>query len=153
MKRIKLSLTVAAILLAIGVFMRCESSVQKEDDAQAKVLEAEQELEAAQNTAKAQQAVSVEEWEIFKRESELKIKKNELRIAEIKIKMNKPGKTLDAIYAKRIETLEQKNKALKVIMETYVNSPSDWESFKSEFSHDINELGEALKDITVDNKN
>ena len=29
---------------------------------------------------------------------------------------------------------------------------SNWESFKREFNHDMDEIGQALKDLTVDNK-
>jgi len=28
----------------------------------------------------------------------------------------------------------------------------EWETFKREFNHDMDELGKALKDLTVDNK-
>jgi DNA-directed RNA polymerase subunit N (RpoN/RPB10) len=35
----------------------------------------------------------------------------------------------------------------------YEKSQSDWEAFKREFNHDMEELGKALKDLTVDNKN
>jgi hypothetical protein len=37
-------------------------------------------------------------------------------------------------------------------MDTYEKKQSDWESFKREFNHDMDELGQALKDLTVDNK-
>ena len=33
-----------------------------------------------------------------------------------------------------------------------VDASENWESFKREFNHDMSELGDALKDITVDNK-
>ena len=82
----------------------------------------------------------------------LKIKENEVRIAELKVKMKKPGKILDPLYEKKIEMLEQKNIDLKAKMEAYEKNQSDWESFKREFNHDMDELGSALKDLTVDNK-
>lgn len=34
----------------------------------------------------------------------------------------------------------------------YEKSQSDWETFKREYNHDMDELGNALKDLTVDNK-
>jgi len=34
----------------------------------------------------------------------------------------------------------------------YEKSQSNWESFKREFNHDMDEIGQALKDLTVDNK-
>lgn len=38
-------------------------------------------------------------------------------------------------------------------METYKNDANaDWQSFKREFDHDIDEVGQALKDLRVDNE-
>ena len=34
----------------------------------------------------------------------------------------------------------------------YDKSQSDWESFKREFSHDMDGLGQAINDLTVNNK-
>lgn len=60
---------------------------------------------------------------------------------------------LDPLYEKRIETLEQQNKDFRKKIEDYEKSQTDWEIFKREFNHDMDELGKALKDLTVDNKN
>ena len=95
---------------------------------------------------------NTEEWEVFKSESEAKIKDIETRIAELKVQMDKKGTALDEIYAKRIDTLEQKIKDLKKKMENFDNGQSDWESFKREFNHDMDELGQAFKDLTVNNE-
>jgi len=68
--------------------------------------------------------------------------------------MKKTGNSIDVISAKKIEELEQKNKDIEAKVETYKNDrSSDWESIKREYNHDINELGKALKDMTVNNKN
>ncbi|MBK7408934.1 MAG: hypothetical protein IPJ40_13250 [Saprospirales bacterium] len=67
--------------------------------------------------------------------------------------MKNSGTILDGLYAQRIETLEQKNRDLRTKMANYEQNQSDWESFKREFNHDMDELGQALKDFTVDNKN
>jgi len=85
-------------------------------------------------------------------ESELKINNNEIRVKELTEKMNKKGTVLDPLYAKKIENIEQKNKDLKLKLETYETNQSDWETFKREFNHDMDELGKAFKDLTVDNK-
>jgi len=38
-------------------------------------------------------------------------------------------------------------------LDSYKNdADSDWQSFKREFNHDMDELGHSLKDFTVDNK-
>jgi len=38
-------------------------------------------------------------------------------------------------------------------MDTYEKNQSDWETFELELNHDMDALGQALKDVTVDNKN
>jgi hypothetical protein len=64
-----------------------------------------------------------------------------------------PGKTNDADYTKRIEELRKRNTDLKTRLDNYDTNTSDWDIFKREFSHDMDELGQSLKDFTVNNKN
>jgi hypothetical protein len=60
---------------------------------------------------------------------------------------------MDATYIASIDALEQKNAALKSKLNTYENNAqSDWESFKREFNHDMDQLGNSLRDLTVNNK-
>ena len=147
MKITIVTLALSTMLVAGTLLTSCKSPAQKEEAAQAKVDEAQQDLNAAQVKVASQ-----EEWATFKIESELKINDNEIRIAELKVKMKKPGKVFDALYQKRIDDLEKRNLDMRVRMETYEKSQSDWESFKTEFNHDMDELGKSLKDLTVDNK-
>ncbi len=66
-----------------------------------------------------------------------KTKKSEARIA----------------YDKSIADLEARNEAMKVKVGVYKEEGNEkWQSFKDEFNHDMNELGDALKDLTKDNK-
>ena len=155
MKKTIITLAVAVTLVAGALFTGCKSPAQKEDAAQDKVADAQEDLNAAQKDANAAEikVATTEEWTAFKIESEGKIKDNEIRIAELKAKKNKPGKTFDKLYEERIETLEQKNMEMRARINTYENSQSDWETFKREFNHDMDELGKALKDLTVNNKN
>lgn len=98
-------------------------------------------------------AAIAEEWKAFKIYGDSIINENNERIAELKLKMKKTGKSIDAQYEKSIDALEQKNKDLKVKMETYKNDANaDWQSFKREFNHDIDGVGQALKDLRVDNE-
>ncbi len=147
MKITIVTLALSTMLVAGTLLTSCKSPAQKEEAAQAKVDEAQQDLNAAQVKVASQ-----EEWATFKIESELKINDNEIRIAELKVKMKKPGKVFDALYQKRIDDLEKRNLDMRVRMETYEKSQSDWESFKTEFNHDMDELGKSLKDLTVDDK-
>lgn len=153
MKKTILTLAIATTLLSGTIFTGCDSFKQK-DTAEYDLKDAKENLMEAKLEAntEAQKVATSEEWKIFKSETEIKIKENEVRIAELKLKMQEPGKTLDAMKAKKIENLEQKNKDLKMKLDTYETSQSDWETFKREFNHDMDEFGQAFKDLTVNNK-
>ncbi|MGE0638518.1 MAG: hypothetical protein AB7P01_18905 [Bacteroidia bacterium] len=153
MKKTIYTLSIATLLGGI-IFTSCQSSEQKQDAAEEKVQDAKEDLKEARKdaNAEAQKTATSEEWTTFRNESQEKIWANEKHIAELKVKMNKPGKLLDAAYAKKIDSLEEKNRALKRRMDAYEKSQSDWETFKREFNHDMDELGKALNDLTVDNK-
>lgn len=140
----------AGTLFDIG----CQSSEQKVEDAKDKVQSAKEDLKAVQKdaNAEAQNITNAEAWKTLKAEAEAKIKNNETVIAELKVQMKKPGKVLDALYEKTITTLEQKNKEMRTRIDAYDKSHSDWEAFKREFTHDMDELGRALNDLTVNNK-
>lgn len=154
MKKTILILAVTTTLIAGTIFTSCRSSVQKQEDAQAKVQDAKEELNAARKDANeaAQVVATAEEWEAFRNESELQIKSNEVRITELNAKMKRPGEIFDAIYEKKIASLEQQNREMRTRLLAYENNQSNWESFKREFNHDMDEIGQALKDLTVNNK-
>jgi len=152
----KIIMTLAIIVLMMtGTFTTgCQSSGQKVDDAKNKVEDAQQDLKAAQqkDAETAMQAANNEEWQIFKTQSEIKIKENDASIEELKEKMKKSGKNVDAILAKNIESLEKKNKDLSSKIDSYDKNRSNWESFKREFNSDMDAFGTAFKDLTINNK-
>ena len=58
-----------------------------------------------------------------------------------------------AEYDRQVNALEEKNSAMKKRMNDYKDdSASNWQSFKNEFNHDMDALGNALKDLTENNK-
>jgi len=132
----------------------CKSSTKEEIESREKVDVAEQNLKDAKDSlVVAKKAATAEEWQTFIDQKDSVIMYNEARIAELKLKMQKTGKSVDAKYQKNIDILEQKNKDLKVKADAYKNDAnSDWQSFKREFNHDMEEIGQAFKDVTVDNK-
>lgn len=146
MKAIIFALAAAAFIGGVS-FSGCQTEAQREEAAQDR-LDASQVVE----DAKAVKVANTKEWQEFKSEFEAKIQDNEIRIFELKEKMKKSGKAMDEVFAQRIETLEQKNKDLRIRIANFDQSQTDWESFKREFNHDMDELGKALKDLTVDNK-
>ena len=148
MKKIIFILVVATTFIAGIAITGCQSSTQKEEEGTGMMND----NDTQEGMNPMHEMNNTEEWEVFKSESEAKIKDIETRIAELKVQMDKKGTALDEIYAKRIDTLEQKIKDLKKKMENFDNGQSDWESFKREFNHDMDDLGQAFKDLTVNNE-
>ena len=151
-------LVVSSGLIAGSIFTSCQSPTQNRDNSQTKVQEARKDLNETQKEANrevnqaVQKVATAEEWNTFRSESDLKITANEKRIAELKTKMNKPGEILDPLYSKKITDLEQQNKDLRAKLYAYEKSQSNWETFKREFNSDMDAIGEAFKNLTVDNK-
>jgi flagellar biosynthesis GTPase FlhF len=142
------------MLIAGSVFTSCESQAQKDEKEKNRIETEQKELNERkiEVNAAAQKVADAEDWKQFKAASELKIKENEIRIDELKLKKSKPGKMLDELYQNRIEALVTRNKELRERIYSYEKNQSDWEVFKREFNHDMDELGKALKDFSVDNK-
>ncbi len=149
MKKLIYFLSVTTFLTAI-VLIGCESTDQKEETTEIKV-EAADTTKTNANTVTVKTATA-EEWKEFKTEAQLRISENEKKIAELKAKVQKPGKLFDEMREKKIKNLELKNKELRDRIANYETTQSDWEKFKQEFNHDMDELGQAIKDLVVDNK-
>ncbi|OFY87404.1 MAG: hypothetical protein A3F72_04170 [Bacteroidetes bacterium RIFCSPLOWO2_12_FULL_35_15] len=94
-----------------------------------------------------------DEYKAYRAEQEKKITDNEKKIAELKAKKDKVKKEKLAAYESKIDNLEKKNKEMKKkIMANYKDEGKEkWESFKKEFNHDMDELGQSLKDLFKDN--
>src|SRR5450759_2975966 len=88
-------LVALTIPLMSGImFTDYQSSTQKEEAARAKVQDVKQDLNAAQKDTNAvvQKVATAKEWKTFnKSDFELKIKKNEMRITELNVKMRNPS--------------------------------------------------------------
>jgi DNA repair ATPase RecN len=141
-------------LLATALFTSCKSNTEKEADAVADVQEATENLDSVTDAVANDTATKANdaEWQTYKTEANATIDTNEKRIAELKNALQKPGKTFDAAYGKSIDALEERNASLKTKISDYENNQTDWASFKREFDSDMTELGQALKDLTVNNK-
>jgi len=151
---IKAIIKLSPIVLGL-CFTACQSAAEKSAAADAKVQDAKKDLSDAKQdaTIAAQQAATAEEWEAFKKDTELMIKSNETEISRLKEKIKSSGKKADAAFVESINKLEQKNKDMNMRLDAYgKNAQSDWASFKQEFNRDMQELGTALKNLTVSNK-
>lgn len=156
MKKIIQNLAIAAALIAGTINTSCQSQAERKEAAHEKVQDEKKDLREAREKERVEteKAATAEEWKTFRAENEIKIRDLENRIDELKIKLKKPGKALDAHYEKRINELDVKVRDLRAKIDNYEkeNTHSNWESFKREFNHDMDEIGKALKDLTVDNE-
>jgi hypothetical protein len=155
MKKTIFVLAVTSSLLAGTMFTSCQSKDQKVKTAKVKVQDARQDLIEAQTEAYGAETekINAEDWKVFKIETENNIKNNELRIAELRVQLEKPGKLFDPIYKNKIEVLGQQNLNMKNRLIAYENDQSDWEVFKSEFNQDMEALKKALREFTLESKN
>ena len=118
------------------------------------VQEANKNLDEAKRDLKTANADSTADYLAFKKEAEASIAKNKQTIAQLKSKKWNADTKSKEKYNKQIIILERKNNKLQMEMNTanHTNS-TKWDSFKREFKHDMNELGNALRDLGVDNAN
>ncbi len=139
------------IAIAAASLTSCTSSEQKVENAENKVLDAKENLKEVKkdSTVAAQKQATIVEWKIFKNAAEATIKNNKIRIDQLKEKLKSAGLATAAVYSKSIDDMEMQNQNLKLKIENYEKSNTDWESFKASFNSDVNALGQALKDFTI----
>ena len=151
MKNTFLALTVA-VFMAGTMFTGCQSSATKVENAEDKLQEAEGEVLDAKLDLNRAINDSVTEYQKFKKEAEEKIIAQEKSIAEFKARIAKEKMENRAKYEKKLAELEQKNSDMKKKLDDYKDEgQSKWEKFKTEFNSDMDKLGKAFKDLTVNN--
>ena len=137
MKKSIFTLIFSACFVGI-VITSCKPETKEEIEAQQKLEFARDNVKDARDSLKiAKKAAFEKEWTAFKFSGDSIIKMNDLRIAKLKRNMKNTGKSIDVEYQKNIDLIEQKNKELKVKMNTYKNDVnSDWQSLKRQFTRD-----------------
>jgi hypothetical protein len=135
-----------ALACFTGVMLTsCNSPVKKVESAQKDVTAAKVALDKAN-------AEFVEEVENYRRETESKIKSNNERLADFNTRVLNERREAKADYQKEIAKLEQRNKAMKLRLDSYtLDGEGNWEKFKIEFDRDMEELAKAFKDLSVKN--
>lgn len=134
------------VILAIigsvaGVFLSsCQSKEKKLENAQENVVEANEDLDKAQ--------------EEYRMDQENHLHENEMMIETYKNNEKELKEDIRADYHRKVDSLEMKNKDLRVKLNAYDKKDKDnerWESFKHEFNHDMEELKNSFKDIGKNN--
>jgi len=146
----KIMFTIAIAAFAAGTLLTaCNSSAKKVENAQDEVNDASKDLEKAEIELNQARLDSVEQ---FRQESDARILANEKSIVEFRLKIAKEKREARISYEKKIAVLEQKNSDMKKKLAEYNDDGKDrWYSFKNEFNHDMDELGQAFKDLGNNN--
>lgn len=141
---------ITLVLLMVGAMLTsCQSSTNKVKDAKENMKDAEDDMVEAKQ--ELDQAIN-DSIKQFKRESELKISAFEKSIIDFKAKIASGQEETKAVYEKKLDSLEQRKNELKKKLEDFKEERQDnWSEFKSEFNHDMDEIGKAFKDLTVNN--
>lgn len=128
-------------ILATG----CSSPATKVENAKQDLKEAKQELNQEQKD-------SIADYTAFKKESEERIAGNEKIIAAFKERMKTDKKQLKKADQKVIDEIELRNINMRKKIEEYrAEGKDNWITFKKEFNHDMDDLGNAIKNLTVKN--
>jgi len=138
------------VLLASALTMStsyCQKPDNKTEKAKENLQEERLDVVVAKQDLKDAQHV---DYSAFKEDSEMKIKKNEENINDLKIKVLKTDEKFRTENQMRISVLEQKNVVLQKEMKDYNDeSPEKWATFKQKFTYDMDELIKELKDFTI----
>lgn len=145
MKKIIFTFLVTTICIASTCVISCKSSNEKVQDAKNNVAEAEE------NLIKAQQD-SVTDYQEFKKQAAEKISTHEKSIAEFKARIANEKTEIKATYEKQLDELEHKNSDMKKSWMTIKKVEKNNGHPLNEFNNDMNELGQAFKRFTVNNK-
>ncbi|HWZ23292.1 MAG TPA: hypothetical protein VNW06_11595 [Cytophagaceae bacterium] len=144
MKKSILTLATTVFITSI-MLTNCTSPSQKVENAQEDVVEANKNLEKANEEYLA-------DIDNYKRQTDERVAANDKIIADLKARIEIDKKGVKEEYRKKVADLEQKNREMKIKMDDYkADGKEKWEQFKNEFNHDMDELVKAFKDLTVKN--
>ena len=144
MKKTILAITVVTFITG-AVFTSCTSSAERVDNAEQASQSADRELQDANDAY-------LLDIENYRMETADKIAANNRSIAAFNIRMENEKQEVKAEYREQIAELEQKNSDMEKKMDDYqADGKQNWEAFKTEFNHDMDELGKAFTNLTNTN--
>ena len=141
----KIFTSIVITVIALSGFTAGAQEDKKSKEARKNVAEANQDLIEAK-------ADSAADFTKFKKDTEIAINENEMKIAALKAKKKSDDKELNKTYNEKVSALEKKNNVLKKKMQNSGKTKtSKWSSFKTEFNREMEELGLAIKDAGMGN--
>jgi outer membrane murein-binding lipoprotein Lpp len=144
MKMKKSILTLASFAVISAVTLPgCYSSAEKMEHAKTNVIAANKTLDKATEEY-------LSDIEAYRKIAAEKVKANDESISQFKKRIESEKKDVKSDYDQRLETLEQKNSDFKKKLEDYkAKGKAEWEFYKTELNHDMEELAEAIKNLSV----
>ena len=119
------------------------SPEQKVENAQNNVTEANKNLDKANEEYLA-------DIDKYRKETDAKTAANDKIIADLKARIDIQKNEAKKDYKKKIAELEQKNAEMKKKMDEYkAQGKENWENFKTDFNHSMDDLGNAFNDLTA----
>lgn len=143
----KTILTIALSTLTVGALLTsCNSTGENLEDAQENASAANEKLDKANEEYE-------KDMENYRLEASEKIAANEKSIKDFNDRMAKEKKEVTADYKKKMDELNQQNSDMKKKMDDYqAEGKEQWDTFKTEFSNDMDKLGKAFKELFTTNK-
>lgn len=152
MKKSMFMLTIPALLSASLFFTSCSTSADKVEDAKEDVTGAKSDLQDAREDLQDANQEYLADVESYRRETAAKIEANNQSLIAFNTQIKNESMEARADYRRQLDELERKNDNMRSRMDDYkVNGQSNWESFKKEYNRDMDALGVAFKNLTVDN--
>lgn len=120
----------------------CDTPLEKVEKAEKNAIAANQDL----TNADKEYLVDIENC---KKETAEKISDNNKRLLDFQKRIENKKNEAKADYKDKIADLNKKNSNMEKKMEDYqAEGKEKWKTFKSEFNHDMNELGKTFKELT-----
>jgi len=135
-------------LLSIAGMTSCNFTTEQKaetlEDAKANMEEASADLDQAR--------LDSAEYANYKVETEIKLRSNELLIADMKDKMKTEREETRVRYTKSLDSLDQQNARLRNNMKTYSSAGKEnWEKFKQSFNKEMDALGKSISQLAEKN--
>jgi len=147
MKTTLFTMTFLAFLAATGLTgcnFTTEQKAETLEDAKANMEEASADLDQAR--------LDSAETANYKVETEIKLRSNDLLIADMKDKMKAEREETRARYTKSLDSLEQQNSRLRNNIKTYNSAGKEnWEKFKQSFNKEMDALGKSISQLAERN--
>ena len=140
-------LTFAVSLLVTGALLAgCSSPAEKVEEAQTGVIEANQNLDKANDAYLA-------DMDKYRKETTNRINANKKSIADFRARIAEDKAETRADYYKKLDDLDKKNTDMQKSLDDYKADGKDkWETFKKDFGNSMDAVGNSFKDLSTNKK-